>query len=237
MKRVILIGILVAVTTVAAAHRYFGDRGRLTTEPEYTGLARNASGNDLVSPEDPAATLRFDPAFRHIGGQKFILYGVADTEQHFFVETTADDTLQSVYWVQYEAYLPSKSYTYNYDDSPLQVTLGDYVFQTDTEAFSFDPNKKRKRGTDGAMARQFLASKGYSYPSEVAYARMVYLTDSSRRKELMIIFMDDLARYGTTAALLTDKGADSNLWAEVERKHLMRIEQSLEVISLGAGAP
>ena len=55
------------------------------------------------------------------------------------------------------------------------------------------PDKNRKAGTDGAMVRQFLASKGYSYPTEVAYARMVYLTDASRQKELMIIFMDDYA--------------------------------------------
>ena len=124
IKRIFLIAAVVALAAAALAHWYFGDRGRFTTEPEYTGLARTVSGNDLISDHDPAATLRFDPAYRYIGGQKFILYGVADTEQHFFVETTADDKLESVYWVQYEAYLPNKRYTYNYDDSPLQVTLG-----------------------------------------------------------------------------------------------------------------
>lgn len=50
---------------------------------------------------------------QYIGGQKFILYGVADTEQHFFVETDDDDKLTSVYWVQFEAYLPEKPYTYD----------------------------------------------------------------------------------------------------------------------------
>ena len=52
-----------------------------------------------------------------------VIVGVADTEQHFFVESTVDGTLKSVYWVQYEAYLPDNSYTYNYDDSPLRVAL------------------------------------------------------------------------------------------------------------------
>lgn len=232
MKRMLLIAVVVAVAGAALAHRYFGDRGRLTTEPETTGLARTVAGSDLTSDHDPAATLRFDPAYRYLGGQKFILYGVADTEQHFFVETTADDKLESVYWVQYEAYLPNKSYTYNYDDSPLQVTLGDYVFQTDTEAFAFDPDRKRRRGTDGAMARQFLASKGYSYPSEVAYARLVYLTDAARKKELMIIFMDDLARYGLTAAELQEDGAHEARWPEVEKAHLERIRNTLQVLPI-----
>ena len=135
--------------TVAIAHWYFGDRGRFTTDPKYSGLGRSVSGNDLISTQDPAAVLRFDPEYKYLGGQKFILYGVADTEQHFFVETTTDDKLKSVYWVQYEAYLPDKSYTYDYDDSPLRVTLGDYEFYTDTAVFHFDPNIKRRPGTDG----------------------------------------------------------------------------------------
>jgi hypothetical protein len=233
MKKTLLAAIIVGVAGVALAHAYFSDRGRFTTEPEFTGLARRVSGNDLVSDHDPAAVLRFDSAYRYIGGQKFILYGVADTEQHFFVETDADDKLKSVYWVQYEAYLPSKSYTYDYDDSPLQVTLGDYVFQTDTEAFGFDPDKKRKRGTDGSMARQFLASKGYAYPSEVLYARLVYLTDETRNKELMVIFMDDLTQLGLTAAELQEDGAHAARWPEVEKAHLDRVENTLEVLPHG----
>lgn len=237
MKKILLIAAVVVVAGMAAAHWYFGDRGRFTTEPETTGLARTVSGNDLASDHDPAATLRFSPAYRYIGGQKFILYGVADTEQYFFVETTDDDKLASVYWVQFEAYLPSKRYTYDYDDSPLRVTLGDYEFFTDTEAFSFDPDKKRKRGTDGAMARQFLASKGYSYPSEVGYARLVYLTDAARNKELMIIFMDDLARHGLTAAELLDDGANATRWPEVERALLKRVEETLQVLPTGAAGP
>ncbi len=230
MKRVALFAVLILIAGAAIAHWYYSDRGRFTTAPEYTGLSRSVAGNDLRSDHDPAAVLRFDPSFQYIGGQKFILYGVADTEQHFFVETDGDDKLKSVYWVQYEAYLPEKSYTYDYDDSPLRVKLGDYEFFTDTEAFHYDPDKKRKAGTDGAMVRQFLASRGYSYPTEVAYARMVYLTDASRQKELMIIFMDDLASYGLTAAELNDGGANAARWPEVEQAHLDRIRDTLTML-------
>ena len=100
------------------------------------------------------------------------------------------------------------------------------------------PSAGSSRGTDGAMARQFLASKGYSYPSEVVYARLVYLTDASRSKELMIIFMDDLARHGSTAAELQEDGAKAALWPEVEKAHLERIEHTLEVLPTGIdGSP
>ena len=227
-KLILIIGIL-AVSGVAIAHWYFSDRGRFTTEPEFTGLRRTVSANDLISEKDPAVTLRFDPVFRHVGGQKFVLYGVADTEQHFFVETTNEDKLKSVYWVQYEAYLPGKPYTYDYDDSPLRETLGDYTFYTDTDVVGFDPHRKRRRGTDGAMARQFLASKGYSLPADWAYARLVYLTDASRQKELMIIFIKDLASQGLTAAELE---GDAVRWREVEQAHLDRIRSTLAVLPL-----
>ncbi|MGI9265525.1 MAG: hypothetical protein ACR2QU_11400 [Gammaproteobacteria bacterium] len=233
MKLALLIGVLV-ITGVAIAHWYFSDRGRFTTEAEYTGLSRTVVANDLVSKQDPTAILRFDPVYRHLGGQKFILYGVADTEQHFFVETTDDNKLKSVYWIQYEAYLPDKPYTYDYDDSPLRLTLGDYEFYTDTEVVSFDPDRKRSRGTDGAMAREFLASHGYTLPNDWAYARMVYLTDESRQKELMIIFIDDLAAQDLTAAELMDNGANAAHWAEVEQAHLDRIRRTLAVLPVTA---
>lgn len=232
MKKTIIIVVIVLVAVAATAQWYFGDRGRFTTEAEYSGLDRVISGNDLVSDHDPDSTLHFNSAFKYIGGQKFILYGVADTEQYFFVETTADDKLKSLYWVQYEAYLPGKSQTYNYDDSPLRVMIGNYEFYTDTAVFEFDPNKKRARGTDGAMARQFLASKGYQYPDQVTYARMVYLTDDSRQKELMIIYLDDLASRGFNAAELEEGGANVSRYPEVEQAILDRIRATISMTGI-----
>ena len=229
-KKIILVAIAVVLAGFAAAQWYFSDRGRFTTAAEYTDLGRSVSGQDLVSDYDPPSILRFDPAFRHLGGQKFVLYGIADTEQHFFVKTTDDDRLKSVYWIQYEAYLPDEPGTYDYDDSPLRVTLGDYEFFTDTAVVNFDPDRKRRQGTDGARAREFLKKHGYVFPRDFAYARLVYLTDESRQKELMIIFIDDLADYGFTAVELEEGGADVDRWPEVEQAFLQRIRDTLTVL-------
>ncbi len=230
MKKRTLLGIAVAVLlVVVAAHWYFADRGRFTTEAEYDTLERWVDGHDLVSKRDPASILRFAPSFTYLGGQRFVLYGVADTEQHFFVTRDGDGDLESVFWVQYEAYLPGKRYTYDYEDSPLRTKLGAFEFFTDFEVFHFDPDRRRKRGTDGAMVREFLAAHGLAYPREVAYSRQVYLTDETRQKELMIIFMDDLARYGTTADALE---GDPGRLRTVEESHLERVEASLTVLPL-----
>lgn len=229
-KTALIVGGLIIIAA-AIAHWYFGDRGRLTTEAQYTNLERKVANNELVSERDPAVRLRLDPKYRYIGGQRFILYGVADTEQHFFVETNAQGRLDSFYWIQFEAYLPGKPYTYDYDDSPLRVTLGDFEFYTDAEPFHFDREKKRKRGTDGAMVREFLASKGLAYSEEVLYARLVYLTDEARNKELMIIYMDDLATQGLTAADLLEGGAKSSRWPDIEQALVQEISDTLTVIA------
>ena len=101
MKKPLVLAAVLLLAGLAIAHWYFSERGRFTTPPEYTGLGRSVVGNALHSTYDPALTLRFDEGFKYIGGQKFILYGVADTEQHFFIETTEDDRLKSIYWVQF----------------------------------------------------------------------------------------------------------------------------------------
>ncbi len=230
MKKVILIILVFVVISVSIAHWYYSDRGRFTTEPEYSGLSRTVSGSDLISTHDPAATLRFDSAYQHIGGQKFILYGNADTEQHFFVETTSEDKLKSVYWVQYEAYLPGQPFSYDYDDSPLRETIDGFEFFIDTYVVEYDPNRRRRPGTDGALARQFLASKGYTFPPHFSYARLVYLTDETRKKELMIIFIDDLSEQGFSEQELDELTTDSPDWPTIEEGLLNRIRNTLTVI-------
>ncbi len=229
-KRAAIAVVLALLAVVGAAHLYFSDRGRFTTVPEYSGLARSTAGQDLLSPADPAIALRFDPDFRHIGGHKFILYGVADTEQHFFVETRGDD-LHALYWIQFEAYLPDNSYTYDYEDSPGRVELGGLEFYLDTAIVESDPSKRR-RGTDGSLARAFALSKGYEFPQDFIYARLVHLTDESRRKELMIIYIEDLAPSGLTASGLDEGGADAARWPEVERQMLERIRNTLTPMAL-----
>ena len=58
----------------------------------------------------------------------------------------------------------------------------------------------------------------------------VYLTDESRQKELMIIFIDDLAAYDLTGADLMEDGASAGRWPEIEQAHLDRIRNTLTVL-------
>ena len=228
-KHVVIVAAVLVVCAVAGAHIYYGDRGRWTTPAEITGLERAVAGNILTSRKDPAVRIEFDSSFRHLGGQKFVLYGVADTEQHFFIETTSDDEVQSIYWLQFEAYLPDNNYSYDYEDSPLRLEIGGFNFFTDTAVVQTDPNLKRRRGTDGTLAREFLDSKGYSFPKNYSYSRKVYLTDESRRKELMIIYVDSLAPTGFTGSDLQEGGQAADQWPAIEATHLDKVRRTLSI--------
>jgi len=82
----------------------------LTAQP----LTRTVNGQVLTSRQSPVAPLAFDPAFQYVGGHRFILYNVANAEQHFFVEADNERRIQRLYCVQFEGYLPENHHQYNY---------------------------------------------------------------------------------------------------------------------------
>lgn len=213
---------------------YWFDPARRTTEPVYSELSRSVTGNTLFSQDDPPVRMTFDEGFEYIGGQKFILYGTADVEQHFFVEEHPDGTLKSFFWIQFEAFLPDNDYTYDYSGSPLRLQIGAFDFYTDTAAGTSNWLMPHGwPGTDGYLARKFASDKGYAMPDEYAYARLVHIPDDMSRKELLIIFMEDLAPTGWTGESLREGGEHEGRWPEVEAAHLDRIKRVMAMARSG----
>jgi hypothetical protein len=93
-------------------------------------ITRTVSGQVLTSKDTPAVRLEFDKAFKYIGAQSFVLYDVANAEQHFFVDADKDGRLKRFFWVQFEGYLPTNTHSYNYK-SPKIVNAGGFDFFAD----------------------------------------------------------------------------------------------------------
>lgn len=221
---------MLAVLVSFISVMYWFDPARRTTEPESSGLSRTVSGNTLFSENDPPVRMTFDEGFEYIGGQQFILYGTADVEQHFFVEEHPDGTLKSFFWIQFEGFLPDNDYTYDYSGSPLRLRIGAFDFFTDTEPGASNRFLRLGwPGTDGYLARKFAADKGYTMPDNYAYARLVHIPDDANRKELLIIFMEDLAPTGWTGDTLREGGEHAGRWPEVEAAHLDRIKRVMSL--------
>lgn len=103
--------------------------------------------------------MAFDERFEYIGGQKFVLYGTSDVEQHIFVEEHPDGTLKSLFCIQFESFLPDNDYTYDYSGSPLRLQIGAYDFCTGTAAGISNRFLRLSRpGTYGYLARKFASA-------------------------------------------------------------------------------
>src|SRR5205085_3757302 len=66
-----------------------------------------AEAHRVVHPGD-RLTVRVPRSAAYAGGDHFVLQGVADCEIHVFVEADAGHRVRRLYWIQFEAYLPSE---------------------------------------------------------------------------------------------------------------------------------
>src|SRR5688572_659790 len=81
---------------------------------------REVKRNRLISKSDPAITIQVPRSALYLGAERWDLYDVADCELHLFVEAYPDKTVKTMYWIQFEAYLPTNEHTYDYSkDEPL----------------------------------------------------------------------------------------------------------------------
>jgi hypothetical protein len=151
----------------------------------------------------------------YAGAERFNLYGVADAEIHVFVEADAAKKMQRLYWVQFESYLPDNDHRYNYAKGNTRFDLwgGTPTWLVWGPRQTSAPSRP---GGDRESVMRILSRAGYTVPPEVLNVRMVQMLDDPQgsgrgRRELMIIYSEDLAPTGKTVAELTvdDKVTDA----------------------------
>lgn len=214
-----------AISSAAACVR----PGNPSTEA-IAGVAQTRTVKDrtLTSTEMPAVRLEFSKPFEYAGGHSFILYEVANAEQHFFVDADKDGRIKRMYWVQFEGYLPSNTHSYDYK-SPKKVNIGGVDFFADAYARNIKANPGRP-DSDGSRARAFLAGKSYRLGSdEVLSQRLVHLVDEAKRNELMIIYLEDLSEMKLTAADLAKGGKAADRWDEISKALLERATAGMKL--------
>ncbi len=177
---------------------------------------RRVEGHTLVSDATPPVRLKFGKEFKYVGTQSFVLYGVAQVEQHFFVD--ADDrVIKRLFMVQFEGYLPTNTHTYNYQIKDT-VKLGGLDFMYDTQVGSVSAFRKQYPDSDAAHAATFLEGKGYQPEGmDVVFQRYIRLVDETKRNELLVVYYESLKGTGLTAADLSANGR-----AAAERDRVFR---------------
>ena len=189
---------------------------------------RKVKGHVLKSPDTPEVEIEISKDFKYVGGQRFILYTVANAEQHFFVDADKDGRIKRMYWIQFEGFLPTNTNSYTYKGTKT-VTIGGLDFIADAYARNIKLNPGRP-DSDGALGRAFLASKGYRLGSdETLSLRFLHFIGEKKRDELMIIYLEDMSGLGLSSADVAKGGKAEAKWNEIAEAHLARAQKNLTI--------
>ena len=188
---------------------------------------RKVEHNVIVSQHDPAVRIELPKSARYLGADRWVLYGIADCELHAFVDADNQKQVQQLYWIQFEGYLPSKPDLHHQYDSPTHTTIGGMDFYVDTWVRGND--EKFDVGSDREHIESLIHNKGYSMPSGMMYIRLVHLLDDQRRKELMIIYGEDLAPTGFTVADLEKNGKAYDQWPALQKSLLTHAQDKIKI--------
>lgn len=180
---------------------------------------RTATANSVTSERDPKVRLEFTPPIDYVGAERWVLYDVADCEIQVFVEADKNKKVKRLYWVQFEGYLPEMPHAYNYEDAASRATIGGRPFYVDS--WQYTTGKSHRAGSDSEHVENLIKAKGYTLPAEMMSQRLVYLLDNNR-KELMIIYAEDLAPTGYSVADLRKDGKAHAKWPAIEQALLKR---------------
>jgi hypothetical protein len=188
---------------------------------------RKVVGNVVTSERDPAVRIELPKAAQYVGADRWVLYGIADCELHAFVEAEAQKNVQRLYWVQFEGYLPSRPDLRHTYDSPKHTTIGGMDFYVDTWVRA--KSATTESGSDREHIEALVRAQGYRMPEAMMYVRLVHLLDEEKRKELMIIYGEDLAPTGLTAGELSEGGKAHDRWPGIADAMLERAQRRITV--------
>jgi hypothetical protein len=192
---------------------------------EIKGPERQVQANVIASERDPNVRIELPKSVRYVGADRWVLYGIADCELHAFVETDGEKHVQRLYWVQFEGYVPTRPELKHTYDSPRMTKLGGMDFYVDTWVRPADATPQP--GSDLEHIQALIRAKGYKLPAGMISVRLVHLLDEQKRKELMIIYSEDVAPTRFTAAELLPGGKARNRWPSIEKGLIERAEQKL----------
>ena len=193
--------------------------------------AAAVNGRTVTHPGEKVSIM-VPAAATYVGAERFNLYGVADAEIHVFVEADAAKRVQRLYWIQFESYLPANDHRYNYADGNTRFDLwGTPTWLAWGPRLTSAPSRP---GSDRESVMRILARQGYALPPEMQNVRLVQMLDDPAgtgrgRRELMLIYSEDLAPTGKTVAELVADGKITDAFKPLEKPLVDRAIASFKI--------
>ena len=188
---------------------------------------RTVVGNVITSERDPKVRVQLPKSARYVGADRWVLYGIADCELHAFVDADEQKNVQRLYWIQFEGYVPTKPELKHTYDSPRHTNISGMDFYVDTWIRTSD--EEMQPASDREHIETLIRAKGHTMPAAMMYVRLVHLLDEQKRRELMIIYGEDLAPTGFAAGDLRESGKAHDRWPAIEKGLLQRAEEKIAI--------
>jgi hypothetical protein len=214
------------ITVFALSFLYGATIMAQTASPEQKA-ERHVAGNVITSERDPALRIELPKGAHYVGADRWVLYGIADCELHAWVAVDGQKKIRQLYWVQFEGYVPSHPDLHHTYDSPKHATIGGEDFYVDSWVRT--KAAKTESGSDREHIEALMRAKGYLMPEGMMYVRLVHLLDKEKRKELMIIYGEDLAPTGFTAAELSEGAKKYDRWPGIADSLMERAEREISI--------
>jgi len=192
---------------------------------------RRVDGNTITSERDPKLRIRLPESVQYVGADRWVLYDIADCELHAFVDVDRQKNVQRLYWVQFEEYIPTRPELHHTYDSPQHAMIGGLDFYVDTWVRAND--EKTEAGSDREHIDALIRAEGYEIPADMVYVRFVHLFDAAKRKELMIIYGENLTSIGMRAEDLKPGGKAHEQWPTLERSRVERAKSKIVLEETG----
>lgn len=191
--------------------------------------ARLVTGNVIVSPADPAARIVLPEGVRYLGTRRWDLRGIADADLHLFVEQDGDGRAVRGYWIQFEQYLPSAPEArYQPISADDPVALGRMRFHTRTR---YGPGRPvaPPPGSELEKVAELLDASGIEVPAETMSVTFHAVIGEAARKELLIIYFEDLSAAGLTRAGLDAEDGHGPLTDRLQKIAVERAQARISV--------
>ena len=217
-----------AAATMAAAVPAVAE----TTADATPAPAARVEGPRVVHAGEGVA-VRVPAAAAYVGSERFTLYGVADAEVHVFAEADARRRVRRLYWIQFESYLPERpELGYDYADGNRRMEL--WGIPTWVRAGPARTDGPVRAGSDREHVTAILARAGYAIPLEAMNVRLVQLLDDPQgtgrgRRELMLIYAEDLTPTGLSVAELAGEDGPGPRWVPLEQPLIDRAAAAFTV--------
>lgn len=199
---------------------------------------RKVEGSLIISKRDPAVEIQLPKSAQYVGADRWILYDIADCELHAFVEADlqragSQHNVQRLYWVQFEGYVPTRPELKHTYDSPQHTQIGGLDFYVDTWVRA--GKEETTPDSDREHIEALIRAHGYKMPAGMMYVRFVHLLDEAKRKELMIIYGEDLSPTGFSVADLNKGGRSQDRWPQIAKSLVERAQQKIVIRETRSG--